>query len=127
MELADSSVAMPNTVKARPPLLQTKRQLPFAGTPKRKKSSSSSKKGAKSEGCNMVEDFSSSDEDIASKNPVVSTKMAAHMGNKEMMAKVAALHKQMEEIQVEILNKHLAAISVITKVKSDLFMVATQV
>ncbi len=75
----------------------------------------------------MVEDFSSSDEDIASKNPVVSTKMAAHMGNKEMMAKVAALHKQMEEIQVEILDKHLAAISVITKVKSDLFTVATQV
>lgn len=75
----------------------------------------------------MVEDFSSSDEDIASKNPVVSTKMAANMGNKEMMAQVSALRKQMEEIQVEILDKHLATISVITEVKSDLFTVATQV
>ncbi len=56
----------PATVKARLPLLQARRQLPFsgtAGTPKRKKPSSSHKKSAKSAGGSLAGDSTNSDED----------------------------------------------------------------
>jgi hypothetical protein len=53
MEFSVTAPATPSTVKARLPLLQARRQLPFSGTagiPKRKKTSSSHNKGAKSAG-----------------------------------------------------------------------------
>jgi uncharacterized membrane protein (DUF106 family) len=66
----------------------------------------------------MVEDSSSSgEEDTVIKSSNVSAKMTAYTGNKEMMAEVASLRKQMEDIQVEMLDKHLAAMNAIKEVK----------
>jgi hypothetical protein len=66
MEFSVTDPATPATVKARLPLLQARRQLPFggtAGTPKRKKPSSSHKKGAKSAGGSLAGDSTNSDDD----------------------------------------------------------------
>jgi hypothetical protein len=66
MEFSVTAPATPSTVKARLPLLQARRQLPFsgtAGTPKWKKPSSSHKKGAKSAGGSLAGDSTNSDDE----------------------------------------------------------------
>jgi hypothetical protein len=99
MEYSEDTTDTPTTVKARLPQLQAKKQLPFGGTPKRKKPSSSCKKDTKSAGCSLVEDSTSSGEDMNGVNLALTTRNTGWKStNDVLLAEVAALKKQMEDI-----------------------------
>ncbi len=113
---ADS--ATPATVKARLPLLQARRQLPFsgtAGTPKRKKPSSSHKKGAKSAGGSLAGDSTNSDED-----QMAVSRSGRRIGRDTLAVEVEALKEQLSKVRMELLNSQLETVQVVASVKSDL-------
>ncbi len=92
MEFSVSTPATPTTVKARFPQLQARRQLPFsgtAGTPKRKKPSSSTKKGARSAGASLAEDSTSSgDERMVASEVATSGKIKGGKGTRDPLAEI---------------------------------------
>jgi hypothetical protein len=118
MEFSVTDSATPATVKARLPLIQARRQLPFsgtAGTPKRKKPSSSHKKGAKSAGGSLAGDSTNSDDDQ------MAVSKSGRKSVRDMLAvEVAALKEQLSKVQMELLNRQLEAVQIVASVKSDL-------
>jgi hypothetical protein len=118
MEFSVTDPTTPATVKARLPLLQARRQLPFsggAGTPKRKKPSSSQKKGAKSAGGSLAGDSTTSDEDQ------VNTSKSSRKNIRDTLAvEVVALKEQLSKVQMELLNKQLETVQIVAAVRSDL-------
>jgi hypothetical protein len=118
MEFSVTDPATPATVKARLPLLQARRQLPFsgtAGTPKRKKPSSSHKKGAKSAGGSLAGDSTNSDEDRMDVS-----KSGRRSVRDTLAVEVAALKEQLSKVQMELLQKQLETVQIVASVKSDL-------
>jgi hypothetical protein len=114
----------PATVKARLPLLQARRQLPFsstAGTPKQKKPSSSHKKGAKSAIGSLAGDSTNSDED-----QMVTSKLGRKSIRDTLAVEVAALKEQLSKVQMELLNKQLETVQIVASVKSDLTQLHNQ-
>jgi hypothetical protein len=107
MEFSVSTSATPTTVKARLHQLHARRQLPFSGTtgtPKRKKpSSSSTKKGAKSAGASLAEDSTSSgDERMATGEVTSGNVKEGRKGKKETMAvELEALKEQLKKVQMD--------------------------
>jgi hypothetical protein len=124
MEFSVTDPTTPATVKARLPLLQARRQLPFsgtAGTPKRKKPSSSQKKGAKSAGGSLAGDSTTSDEDQ------VNTSKSSRKNIRDTLAvEVVALKEQLSKVQMELLNKQLETVQIVAAVRSDLTQLHNQ-
>jgi hypothetical protein len=118
MEFSVTDPATPATVKARLPLMQARRQLPFsgtAGTPKRKKPSSSHKKGAKSAGGSLAGDSTNSDDD-----QMAVSKSSRKNVRDTLAVEVAALKEQLSKVQMELLNRQLETVQIVASVKSDL-------
>jgi hypothetical protein len=124
MEFSVTDPATPATVKAKLPLLQARRQLPFsvtAGTPKRKKPSSSHKKGAKSAGGSLAGDSTNSyDEQVAV------SKSGRKSLRDTLAVEVAALKEQLSKVQMELLNRQLETVQIVASVKSDLTQLHNQ-
>jgi hypothetical protein len=132
MEFSVTTPITPTTVKARLPQLQARRQLPFggaAGTPKRKKPSSSTKKRAVSAGVSLAEDSSSSGEDPATSSGVASGKhISGRKGTRDTMAvEIDALKEQLKKVQMDLLNRQLETMEVIAAVKTDLMQLHNRV
>jgi hypothetical protein len=118
MEFSVADPATPATVKARLPLLQARRQLPFSGTtgtPKWKKPSSSHKKGVKSAGGSLAGDSTNSDED-----QMAVSRSGRRSGRDTLAVEVEALKEQLSKVQMELLNSQLETVQVVASVKSDL-------
>jgi hypothetical protein len=132
MEFSVTTPITPTTVKARHPQLQARRQLPFggaAGTPKRKKPSSSTKKRAVSAGVSLAEDSSSSGEDPATSSGMASGKLkSGRKGTRDTMAvELDALKEQLKKVQMDLLNRQLETMEVIAAVKTDLMQLYNRV
>jgi hypothetical protein len=125
------SVSTPTTVKARLPQLQARRQLPFSGTtgtPKRKKPSSSTKKGARSAGASLAEDSTSSgDERMATSEVATSGKIKGGKGTRDPLAELDALEEQLKTMQMDLLNRQLETMEVIACVKTDIMQLHNRV
>ncbi len=118
MEFSVTDPTTPATVKARLPLLQARRQLPFsgtAGTPKRKKPSSSHKKGAKSAGGSLAGDSTNSDDE-----QMATSKSGRKSLRDTFAVEVAALKEQLSKVQMELLNRQLETVQIVASVKADL-------
>jgi hypothetical protein len=133
MEFSVTTPVTPTTVKARLPQLQARRQLPFggvAGTPKRKKPSSSTKKRAVSAGVSLAEDSSSSGEDPATSSGMASgiPKSGGRKTARSTMAvELDALKEQLKKVQMDLLNRQLETMEVIAAVKTDLMQLHNRV
>jgi hypothetical protein len=131
MEFSVSTPATPTTVKARFPQLQARRQLPFsgaAGTPKCKKPSSSTKKGARSAGASLAEDSTSSgDERMVASGMVTSGKNKGGKGTRDPLAEIDALKEQLKTVQMDLLNRQLETMEVIASVKTDIMQLHNRV
>jgi hypothetical protein len=124
MEFSVTNPTTPALVKARLPLLQARRQLPFSGTsgtPKRKKPSSSHKKGAKSAGGSLAGDSTNSDEE-----QMATSKSGCKSIRDTLAVEVAALKEQLSKVQIELLNRQLETVQIVASVKSDLMQLHNQ-
>jgi chromosome segregation ATPase len=124
MEFLVATPATPLTVKARLPLLQARRQLPFsfiAGTPKRKKTSSSTKKGDKSAGGSVAGDSTTSGEE-----KTAASKSGRKSIRDTLAVEVAALKEQLSKVQMDLLNRQLETVQIVASVRSDLMQLHNQ-
>jgi hypothetical protein len=133
MEFSVSTPTTPTTVKARLPQLQARRQLPFggaAGTPKRKKpSSSSSKKGVKSAGASLAEDSTSSGDELMTtgEGPQSKGKGGRKSRKEAIVVELEALKQQLKNVQMDLLNRQLETMEVIASVKTDMMQLHNRV
>jgi hypothetical protein len=130
MEFSVTTPATPTTVKARFPQLQARRQLPFsgtAGTPKRKKPSSSTKKGARSAGASLAEDSTSSGDERMVASGVATLGKKGGKAIRDPLAEIDALKEQLKTVQMDLLNRQLETMEVIASVKTDMMQLHNRV